>query len=37
MRTATPPEIHWLASLGEALEQAKQHDKPVLIDFFTPT
>jgi uncharacterized protein YyaL (SSP411 family) len=30
-------EIQWLTSLDEALAQAKQQDKPVLLDFFSPT
>ena len=29
--------IQWLTSLDEALAQAKQQDKPVLLDFFSPT
>jgi hypothetical protein len=37
MTTAAPTEIRWLTSLDEALEQAKPHDKPVLLDFFSPT
>jgi hypothetical protein len=37
MTTAAPTEIRWLTSLDEALGQAKLHDKPVLLDFFSPT
>ena len=37
MNTGAPTEIHWLASLDEALALAKQQDKPVLLDFFSPT
>jgi hypothetical protein len=37
MSTGTQSAIRWLASLDEALELAKQHDKPVLLDFFSPT
>ena len=37
MNTGTPTEIRWLASLDEALDLAKQQDKPVLLDFFSPT
>ena len=37
MSTGTLPEIRWLASLDGALALAKQHDKPVLLDFFSPT
>lgn len=37
MSTGVPTEIRWLASLDEALELARQHDKPVLLDFFSPT
>ena len=33
----SPTEIRWLTSLDEALDQAKQRDKPVLLDFFSPT
>jgi hypothetical protein len=37
MSTDAPTEIRWLASLDEALALAKQQDKPVLLDFFSPT
>ena len=37
MSTGMPTEIRWLASLDEALALAQQHDKPVLLDFFSPT
>jgi uncharacterized protein YyaL (SSP411 family) len=37
MSTAASTEIRWLASLDEALALARQHDKPVLLDFFSPT
>ncbi len=37
MTTATPMEIHWLASLDEALALAGQRDMPVLLDFLSPT
>jgi hypothetical protein len=37
MNVATQSEIRWLSSLDEALEQAAQRDKPVLLDFFSPT
>jgi hypothetical protein len=37
MSTDAPTEIRWLASIDEALALAKQHDKPVLLDFFSPT
>jgi hypothetical protein len=31
------PGIHWLTSFDEALKQARQQDKPALLDFFSPT
>jgi hypothetical protein len=37
MSTGTPTELRWLTSLDEALALAKQRDKPVLLDFFSPT
>jgi hypothetical protein len=37
MSTAAPTEIRWLTSLDEALKQARLHNKPVLLDFFSPT
>jgi len=37
MSTGALTEIRWLASLDEALELARQQDKPVLLDFFSPT
>jgi uncharacterized protein YyaL (SSP411 family) len=37
MSTGTPTPIRWLASLDEALGLARQQDKPVLLDFFSPT
>ena len=37
MATGTKTEIRWLASLDEALELSRQRDKPVLLDFFSPT
>jgi hypothetical protein len=37
MTAGMPGEIRWLASLDEALDQARQQDKPVLLDFFSPT
>lgn len=37
MSTGTPAEIRWLASLDEALDLARRQDKPVLLDFFSPT
>lgn len=30
-------EVHWLNTLDEALERAKQEDKLVALDFFSPT
>ncbi len=36
MVTATT-DIRWLSSLDEALRQANREDKPVLLDFFSPT
>jgi hypothetical protein len=29
-------QIKWLASLDQAVEQAKAQNKPILIDFFNP-
>ena len=37
MSTPGPTRIRWLASLDEALARAKQQDRPVLLDFFSPT
>jgi hypothetical protein len=37
MSTGTPTDIRWLASLDEVLDLARQQDKPVLLDFFSPT
>ena len=37
MSTGTQSAIRWLTSLDEALEQARLRDKPVLLDFFSPT
>ena len=37
MTLATQTEIRWLSSLDEALELAAKQDKPVLLDFFSPT
>ena len=37
MSIGTEVEIRWLSSLDEALELAGQRDKPVLLDFFSPT
>ena len=35
--TTTQTEIHWRASLDEALQEAEREHKPVLLDFFSPT
>jgi hypothetical protein len=37
MSTGVSTEIQWLASMEEALALAKQQDRPVLLDFFSPT
>jgi hypothetical protein len=37
MGTGKQTAIRWLTSLDEALEQTKLDDKPVLLDFFSPT
>ncbi len=37
MSTGTIAEIRWLASLDEALDLARQQDRPVLLDFFLAT
>jgi hypothetical protein len=37
MSTETPATIRWLDSLDEALDLARQQDRPVLLDFFSPT
>jgi len=29
-------QINWLASIDQAVEQAKAQNKPILIDFFNP-
>jgi hypothetical protein len=29
-------QIKWLASLDQAVEQAKAQNKPILVDFFNP-
>jgi hypothetical protein len=37
MSTQTQPAIRWLSSLDEALTLASQQNRPVLLDFFSPT
>ena len=37
MSTNAPTEIRWLTSTDEAFALAKQRDKPILLDFFSPT
>jgi thiol:disulfide interchange protein len=29
-------QINWLASMDQAVEQAKAQNKPILVDFFNP-
>jgi hypothetical protein len=29
-------QINWLASLDQAVQQAKAQNKPILVDFFNP-
>jgi hypothetical protein len=37
MTGTTCPALRWLASLDEALQQARDHNMLVLLDFFSPT
>jgi uncharacterized protein YyaL (SSP411 family) len=37
MATTTETQIHWRASLDEALQEAGRRDRPVLLDFFSAT
>ncbi len=35
--TSSPTEIHWLDTLDGGLREAQAQDKPVLLDFYSPT
>jgi hypothetical protein len=37
MASTTESQIHWRASIDEALQEAGRGGKPVLLDFFSAT